>query len=750
MMDIESKNWTATALIAWSEVVESATSNNHAVANTYHLFYCLWKNRNSSFIGFLKSSGIEVDANKILELVNKFSKKRPDLFHEKNSNQLIETAIKNCVKAATKLGKKHENIYLGIEHFIWGILSSDDKFCDFLLENNIDTEHLKLCIDAFVNGEFESDEEIDFAGIDNDEDFDDAQADQSQLSKFCVLLNDVVSQPNFGIISGRDLEIKNLEEILSCKTKSNCVLIGEAGTGKTSVVEGLAQIVSSKKYAGPLKDKKIYSLDVGLLLAGSKYRGQFEQRFSKLIEELKQDKNAVIFIDEIHTIVGAGGKEGSPDLANLLKPALARGEIKCIGATTSTEFKKFFEKDAALSRRFHPILVNEPELPEMKKIASKAVKAYESYHNLKFPTKTLHQCIDLCETYLPHKKFIDKAFDVIDRAFAKAKMRQAELVETEDVLAVISELSGVEKEILTKNLQKQFCDIAENFKKYIYGQDEAMTKIYDILACAKVGLNEDNKPLASFLFVGPTSVGKTYTAKRISEEFYGNDKSFLQLNMSEYQEQASISRLIGASAGYIGYEDGGLLTEFVRKNPNSLILFDEVEKCNPSVLNLLLQILDEASIKDNLNREIDFSRCIIILTSNIGASTQPTTSIGFLGETSSPASNYESAISNSLAPELIARIDETIVFQKLNGESIAKIFDQYSQQLISKINKKGIKINLNIQIQDLCDNFDQLHAREIKNLFRNKVQTPIAHFVSKNSKAKKISAKVIDKKVILE
>lgn len=749
MMDIESKNWTATALMAWAEVVESATSNNHAVANTYHLFYCLWKNRNSSFINFLKSSGIEDDSDRILELVNKFSKKRPDLFHEKNSNKLIETSIKNCVKFATKLGKKHENIYLGIEHFIWGILNSDDQFCDFLLENNIDTEHLKLCIDAFVKGELEDEDEIDFSGIDED-DFDDLESEKSQLSKFCVLLNDVVSQPNFGVISGRDSEIRNLEEILSCKTKSNCVLIGEAGTGKTSVVEGLAQVVSSKKYTGPLKDKKIYSLDVGLLLAGSKYRGQFEQRFSKLLEELKQDKNAIIFIDEVHTIVGAGGKEGSPDLANLLKPALARGEIKCIGATTSTEFKKFFEKDAALSRRFHPILVNEPELPEMKKIASKAVKAYEAYHNLKFPTKTLHQCIDLCDVYLPHKKFIDKAFDVIDRSFAKAKMREAQHVETEDVLAVISELSGVEKDVLTQNLQKQFCDIAKNFKKYIYGQDEAMGKIYDVLACAKVGLNEDGKPLASFLFVGPTSVGKTYTAKKISEEFYGNDKSFLQLNMSEYQEQASISRLIGASAGYVGYEDGGLLTEFVRKNPNSLILFDEVEKCNPSVLNLLLQILDEASIKDNLNRDIDFSRCIVVLTSNIGASTQPTTSIGFLGETSSSSSNYQSAISNYLAPELVARIDETIIFQKLNGESIAKIFDQYSQQLISKINKKGIKINFNIQIQDLCDDFDTLHAREIKNLFRSKVQTPIAHFVSKNAKAKKISVKVIDKKVILE
>ena len=366
----------------------------------------------------------------------------------------------------------------------------------------------------------------------------------------------------------------------------------------------------------------------------------------------------------------------------------------------------------------------------------------------------------MCETYLPHKKFIDKAFDVIDRSFAKAKIRifnaanqsdeeLAAVITLEDLLKVVSELSGVNVETLRNNINKKFSDLAFNFKKQIFGQNKAIDKIYDCLACAKAGLNAPNKPLSSFLFVGPTSDGKTYTAKKIAKEFFGNDSSYLQLNMSEYQEQASVSRLLGASAGYVGYDEGGILTEFVNNNPNSLILFDEIEKGNSSVLNLLLQILDEGKLKDACGRDIDFSRTIIVLTSNIGAVEAGKTPMGFMPHTEDIEASFESSVSKAMSPEMRSRIDEVVVFEKINEEAISKIFDQCLDELKERVDKKGIKINCQINISDLVDDVSKLHAREIKNIFRNKVHTAVAQFIASGKKSRNLTIKVLDKKVIL-
>ena len=766
MMDLDKKNWTFSALESWLAVNKIATSKNHKITNIYHLFISLWEHSNAPFLEFMENRGLSIKNKTVHAIVDKFAKKNPDMFLSVAMESLIEKEIENCVHNATMLAMILGNLFVGTEHFIWGVLKSSEKFCEFLLENGIDTEHFKNCIEAFLKND-----PLEIAGQDLDFDEEDGEfqeiekeeqnLNQSQINKFCVLLNDVVTKPGFGVISGRDKEIASLEEILSCKIKSNCVLLGEAGTGKTSVVEGLAQNISSPKYRGPLKNKKIYSLDIGSLIAGSKYRGQFEMRFSKLIEELKADTNAILFIDEIHSIIGAGsGKDGSPDFANLIKPALARGEIKCIGATTYLEYKKYFQKDPALTRRFHALDIKEPDIEQMKNIALLAVTAYEKHHKIKFPKKLLKMSIDMCETYLPHKKFIDKAFDVIDRSFAKAKIRifnaanqsnekHDDVVTLEDLLKVVSELSGVNVETLRNNINKKFSDLAFNFKKEIFGQDKAIDKIYSCLACAKAGLNAPNKPLSSFLFVGPTSVGKTYTAKKIAKEFFGNDNSYLQLNMSEYQESASVSRLLGASAGYVGYDEGGILTEFVNNNPNSLILFDEIEKGSSSVLNLLLQILDEGKLKDGYGRDIDFSRTIIVLTSNIGAVEASKTSMGFMPDTEDANASFESSVNKALSPEMRSRIDEVVIFEKINEEAISKIFDQCVDELKERADKKGIKINCQIDISDLVDDVSKLHAREIKNVFRNKVQTAIAEFIASGKKSRNLTIKVLDKTVIL-
>jgi ATP-dependent Clp protease ATP-binding subunit ClpA len=766
MMDLDKKNWTFSALESWLAVTKIAASKNHKITNIYHLFISLWEHSNAPFLEFIENRGLSIKNKTVHAIVDKFAKKNPDMFLSVAMDSLIGKEIENCVHHASMLALVRGNLFIGTEHFIWGILKTSEKFCEFLLENGIDTEHFKNCIEAFLENDLLeiADQDMDFdedGGDFQDTEKEGKQLKQSQINKFCVLLNDVVTKPGFGIISGRDKEINSLEEILSCKIKSNCVLLGEAGTGKTSVVEGLAQNISSPKYNGPLKNKKIYSLDIGSLIAGSKYRGEFEIRLSKLIQELKNDSNAILFIDEIHTIIGAGsGKDGSPDLGNLIKPALARGEIKCIGATTYMEYKKYFEKDSALTRRFHTLDIKEPDVEQMKNIVSKAVVAYEKHHKIKFPKKLLKMSVDMCETYLPHKKFIDKAFDVIDRSFAKAKIRifnaenqsdekSVKVVILEDLLKVVSELSGINAETLSNNLNKKFSDLASNFKKEIFGQNKAIDKIYNCLSCAKAGLNDPNKPLSSFLFVGPTSVGKTYTAKKISKEFFGNDSSYLQLNMSEYQESASVSRLLGASAGYVGYNEGGILTEFVRNNPNSLILFDEIEKGDFSILNLLLQILDEGKLKDGYGRDIDFSRTIIVLTSNIGAVDASKPSMGFMSHAEDMNTSFESSVNKAMSPEMRSRIDEVIVFEKINEEAISKIFDQCLDELKERVNKKGIKINCQINISDLVDDISKLHAREIKNIFRNKIHTAVAQFIASGKKSRNLTIKVLDKKVIL-
>lgn len=765
-MELDQQNWTFSALESWLEVSKIARSKNHKITNIYHLFVSLWERSSSNFLEFIDSRGLAIKPRTIHAIIDKFAKKNPDMFLSSQMESIIQKEIENCVDKASLLANKHGNLFIGTEHFIWSILECSEKFCDCLLENGIDTEHFKNCIEAFLTSDAVSiEEDEDFEESDEVNNKDDAEERQnlneSQIKRFCTLLNETVTKSNFGVISGRDQEISDLEEILSCKIKSNCILVGEAGTGKTSVVEGLAQNISSPKYKGSLKNKKIYSLDICALIAGSKYRGQFEMRLDKLLEELKADPNAILFIDEIHNIVGAGsGRDNSPDLSNSIKPALARGEIKCIGATTFSEYKKYIENDPALARRFYTLEIKDPDIDRMKDIALKALPSYENYHKIKFPKKLLKMSIDMCEIYLPHKRFIDKAFDVIDRSFARAKIRifssdeqlQEEVPQTvilEDLLQVVSNLSGVSSEILKNNLDKQFSNLAVNFKKEIFGQDKAIDKIYNCLACAKAGLNSENRPLSSFLFVGPTSVGKTYTAKKIAKEFFGNDRSYLQLNMSEYQEPASLSRLLGSSAGYVGFSEGGTLTEFVRQNPNSLILFDEIEKGDFSVLNVLLQILDEGKLRDGRGREIDFSRTIIVLTSNIGASEADKSSMGFISNPDSPANVFESSIKKRLSPEMRSRIDEVVVFEKINEDAISKIFDRHVDEMKEKAHKKGIKIDCQIKISDLVIDISKLHAREIKNIFRNEVQTKVAQFIASGKKNRNLKMKVLDKKVHL-
>ena len=764
MMDVNNLNWTPKAKRAWDLAVQLAKAKNHSSVNCCHLFCVFWLHSNESFHAFTISRGIHLNPKRLQALFDKYINQNNDLFFDekfvKKSNEYVEKALEE----ARKIAEKKDNFFVGTEHIIYGILESDKEFSNFLFEKDIDTEHLKLCIECFIAGEvihgnhFEVDEddddEYDDDEEDDEEDDEDAREEESSafLEKYCVLLNDEVQKPNFGKISGRDKEIALIEEILCRKVKSNCVLVGEAGTGKTTIVEGLAQLIENEKYDGPLFNRKIYSLDLACLLAGTKYRGQLEKRFNNIIKKFKGRPDRILFIDEIHSIIGSGSKEGSQDLANMLKPILARGEIKCIGATTSSEYKKYFEKDAALSRRFQSVDVDEPNVERVIEMVTKALPSYESHHKVKFEENFVNLAVKMCETYLPNQRFPDKAFDVIDQSASKFRIRYKKTkkkVSEKELCEVIADKIKVDVKIVQDKSHNTFANFESNIKKEIFGQDENISKIYDVLACSKVGMRSKDKPIASFFFVGPTSVGKTFTAKEIAKEFYGNEKSFLQLNMSEYQEQTSISKLIGANAGYVGYEEGGILTEFVRQNPNALILFDEAEKCNPSVLHLLLQILDEAKLTDNLNRTIDFSRSIIVLTSNIGSQEAQKVSMGFVSETNDTSSEYESSVKKKLPPELVARIDEIVVFKNLEKDAILNIFKSKLKDLQSSMNNKGIKLKINKNIDGLILNDDKIHARKVKQLLRQQIEVPLAKFIVSNPEKQQISIKMIDKNLII-
>jgi ATP-dependent Clp protease ATP-binding subunit ClpA len=754
-MDIEKINLTASASKSISELESFAKQKGHNIINPIHLFYLCLYNSNHSFYKFIDSRGISLSLPKLEKIIDKFAQTNPSLFIGKKADIRVSPKIEDVLTACRDICKKYDHAYIGTDHIIYCILENSTKFCDILLSNDIDTEHLKLSILALIAGENPNadfgDNNLTLDDFDEDEEEDeDGGISSSHIEKYCVLVNDQVKLPTFPQISGREKEIDLMEEILCRKLKSNCILVGEAGTGKTTIVEGLAQMVEDPDYHGPLSKKKVYSLDLAALVAGTKYRGQFEARFSKLLSELKEIDDAILFIDEIHTIIGAGGKEGSQDFANMIKPALARGEIKCIGATTSTEYKKHFEKDAALSRRFYPIYVEEPSIEHVTSMVETALSSYELYHGVKFDIASAHLAIRLCDKYLPHQRFPDKVFDIIDQSSAKAKIRnnnQECSITPDDIYTVVADRVGVEIETIRELDNKKFNSFELNINSKIYGQAENISQIYDVLACAKAGLRSTDKPIASFFFVGPTSVGKTYTAKQIASEFYGNDKSFLQINMSEYQEKSSISRLIGTSAGYVGFEDGGLLTEFVRKNPNSLILFDEAEKCNPDVLNLLLQILDEGCLKDNLNRRIDFSRCVVVLTSNIGSSVETNCQLGFAPQKINKNDAYKNSVKKLLPPELISRIDELVIFNSLTEESIAKVFESGLNEVRNTLKKQKISASFSLDVKDFIDSKSEDHARDIKKIIRKSIEVPLAKFIMNNPENLDLTVKMLDGKL---
>ena len=792
-MEINNFNLTPKAKLALKDTKEYANLNNHTTINNCHFFYSCWKNISEPFANFIDSTGIDIDLNFLSDIILEFAKKNPSYFNNDELKEAWSPEIELSINKAKDFSDKNENFYIGVEHLLLGLLDTNEDFSNFVIDNDINFELIKACLNKFISGDIE---DLVLA----DAEVSEKTYKSKSIEAYCVLLNELVKKDDYQKISGRDSEIDTLTEILCRKNKSNCLLLGEAGTGKTAIVEGLAQKINSNQCSEMLANKQIYSLDLSLMVAGTKYRGQFEERFSNFLKEVKELKDAIIFIDEIHIMIGAGSSEGSMDVANMLKPALARGDIRCIGATTFSEYKKFFEKDSALSRRFDIIKIEEPNKTQMFEIIKNSIDSFESYHNVEYSELLINLTINLCSKYLPNKRFPDKAFDIIDQTCSRVKIKKikrplktlkiekelktylnldeekfSEDIENrcsflmdqykqsmknwmdkisktkfkiteDDIYSIIANKSGVSVDSIKESSNNTFLKFKDNLKSVIFGQSENIDKIHDTLICAKAGFKKNNKPVASFFFVGPTSVGKTFAAKKIAKEFFGNESSILQINMSEYQEKNSISKLIGTSAGYVGFEEGGLLTEFVRHNPNSVILFDEAEKSDSGILDLLLQILDEGYINDNLNRKIDFTSCIVILTSNIGSKDIETKSMGFMQTEINHQESYKDSVKKQLRPELISRIDELIVFNSLKNQQFISIINEKINEIKLNLNSKKIKLSVSNDLNEFISKKlnNEFNARSLGSIIRSEIEVPISNLIINNLNLKKISIKVID------
>lgn len=620
------------------------------------------------------------------------------------------------------------------------------------------------------------------------------------IDKYGKDITKVASEGGLDPVVGRENEIERIAQILSRRKKNNPVLIGEPGVGKSAIIEGLALRIIQRKVARVLFDKRIVALDMASVVAGTKYRGQFEERIKAIIDEVANNKNIILFIDEIHTIVGAGNASGSMDAANLLKPALARGEVQCIGATTLDEYRKNIEKDGALERRFQKVIVDATNTEETLEILHNIKHVYEQHHGVAYTDEALQACVRLTDRYITDRSFPDKAIDALDEAGSRVHIskvvvpkeidelekriaeaqenklkavqsqnfesaanyrdhqeklklelqdakdkwereldNQRETVNENDVAEVVAMMTGVPVQRIAQSEGIRLLGMTDELKNQIIGQDEAIDKIARAIRRNRVGLKDPNRPIGSFMFLGSTGVGKTLLAKRLSEFLFNSPDALIRIDMSEYMEKFNVSRLVGAPPGYVGYEEGGQLTEKVRRRPYSVVLFDEIEKANPDVFNMLLQVLDEGCLTDSLGRKVNFKNTIIIMTSNIGTRELKDFGAGVGFNTAITKERSEAVIRKALnrqfSPEFLNRIDDIITFSSLNHECILKIIDIELKSFYQRVHELGYTLEITYAAKNYVADkgFDvQFGARPLKRAIQSNIEDPLSELLLRN------------------
>ena len=776
---------------------EAALELGHDYVGTEHVLIGLTKVKNGVAAKALEELGIVTEDifEAVEEQVGRGNKKATSIY--------MTPRVKNVLELAVQVANRMNHNYVGTEHILLGLLSDGGGVAVGILRAmNIRTddivEAIRHILGSSTNGNHSGQE-----GANNN-------GDLGELTDFGTDLNESAKQGKIDPVIGRDTEIQRVIQILSRRTKNNPVLIGEPGVGKTAIAEGLAQRIVNGNVPEILRNKRIISLSISSMLAGAKYRGEFEERLKKAIDEVQQHDDMIIFIDEIHTLVGAGATEGAMDAANILKPALARGEFQVIGATTLDEYKKHIEKDAALERRFQPVQVGEPNEEDALEILRGLRDRYEAFHKAKITDEALKAAVTLSSRYITDRFLPDKAIDVVDEAASKVRMKvfsaapdvkaledrlntvkkekeaavtsqdfekaaklrdeeqvlvkeiddkksvakeesdQKLIVTEDDIAVVVAQWTGIPVAKIAEEESETLLHLEDELHKRVIGQDDAVTAVAKAVRRARAGLKDPKRPIGSFLFLGPTGVGKTELARALASSLFGDESAMIRLDMSEYMEKHTVSRLVGAPPGYVGYEEGGQLTDAVRRKPYSVILLDEVEKAHADFFNILLQVLDDGRLTDSQGRTVDFRNTVIIMTSNLGAKAlhKNSTELGFLAPKKAESHTNDSktkdfkeakksvmdAVKRHFRPEFLNRIDEMIVFHPLTEEDLTKIVTILMSDVTKRLEECDLHLEITPEAMKLLvrEGSDfTMGARPLKRAIQRLIEDPVSDLILK-------------------
>ena len=796
---------------------EAALELGHDYVGTEHVLIGLTKVKNGVAAKALEELGIVTEDifEAVEEQVGRGNKKATSIY--------MTPRVKHVLELAIQVANRMNHNYVGTEHILLGLLSDGGGVAVGILRAmNIRTDDIVEAIRHILGSNTNGD--------DNGHEGASHNGDLGDLADFATDLNESAKQGKIDPVIGRDTEIQRVIQILSRRTKNNPVLIGEPGVGKTAIAEGLAQRIVNGNVPEILRNKRIISLSISSMLAGAKYRGEFEERLKKAIDEVQQHDDMIIFIDEIHTLVGAGATEGAMDAANILKPALARGEFQVIGATTLDEYKKHIEKDAALERRFQPVQVGEPNEEDALEILMGLRDRYEAFHKAKITDEALKAAVSLSSRYITDRFLPDKAIDVVDEAASKVRMKvfsaapdvkaledrlnavkkekeaavtsqdfekaaklrdeeqalvkeiddkksvakeecdQKLIVTEEDIAAVVAQWTGIPVAKIAEEESETLLHLEDELHKRVIGQDDAVTAVAKAVRRARAGLKDPKRPIGSFLFLGPTGVGKTELARALASSLFGDESAMIRLDMSEYMEKHTVSRLVGAPPGYVGYEEGGQLTDAVRRKPYSVILLDEVEKAHADFFNILLQVLDDGRLTDSQGRTVDFRNTVIIMTSNLGAKAlhKNSTELGFLApkkaeSNAKDAKNIDfkeakksvmDAVKRHFRPEFLNRIDEMIVFHPLTEEDLTKIVTILMSDVTKRLGERDLHLEITPEAMKLLvkEGSDfTMGARPLKRAIQRLIEDPVSDLILKGEAiaGKTIKADAKDKEIVV-
>ncbi|WP_297713712.1 ATP-dependent Clp protease ATP-binding subunit ClpA [Clostridium sp.] len=703
------------------EAYELAKNNNHEFVTAEHILYAItFQERFIEFVEELSSSIDDLRKNLLQYLNNYVEKDESGKIQESYSfQQVILRASEQSIYAS--------NNSISMEHMISAIYDLENSYAHYyLLEQGIEKRELlyRLCHDEVENTYYVNYDETDNEELEIEEK--EINKEESLIKKFTSNLNEYVKNEYTDPLIGREDILNRTIQILCRRTKNNPIHIGEPGVGKTAITLGLARLINEGKVPEKIKNAEIFSLDIGATLAGTKYRGDFEERIKKVLNEISNHENPIVYIDEIHTIVGAGAiGGGSLDTSNLLKPYLMEGKIKFIGATTFDEYKKYFEKDKALIRRFQTIEVKETSVEETIKIIQGLKSNYENYHNVKYTDEAIKLAVELSSKYINDRFLPDKAIDIIDEAGSYISMNREDsnkkIIDEKIIEEVISKVCHIPKNTVEKDEISSLKELEDNLEKNIFGQNKAIHEVVRCIKMSRAGLNEENKPISSLLFVGPTGVGKTQLSKTLADSL---GVKLIRFDMSEYAEKHAAAKLIGAPPGYVGYEEGGLLTDTIRKNPYCVLLLDEVEKAHPDILNVLLQVMDYATLSDNQGRKADFRNVVLIMTSNAGAKNIGKNVIGF-GDRVIKDEAIMEEVKKFFTPEFRNRLDKIVVFNHLNNKMALDIARKELNKFNEQLSKKNVKVNFDDKCIDFIANkgiSQEYGAREIIRIINQEIK----------------------------